>query len=238
MEMRDEVKEDGRVDKGHGYMRVVPAIMAVIVLGLAVLVATVTLFLQRIPRLLRPDFPAAAPVLPSFGGELTLGPLLPGAILLVLVGIFVLLLVLVLCVCCCKCGGGSGLPFPRLPDLRGIAAILRGIAETLKETATLIDTTKGPINDAKGKLSAVTSFKVRKPRFKEVPDTHVEVPFVYSGPIIIPDGEEDVSPFDDETIQKLTTFANSVGLSALDGASATLRNKAGTLEEQANALDS
>jgi hypothetical protein len=233
-----EMKDDFGIGAGrHGHMNLVPAIAAAVVLGFVVLFAAVVLLLQSIGHWPRPDIRSTTPALPSFGDGSMLSPLLLGAILLVLVGIFVLLMVLVFCVCGCK--GGSGIPLPGLPDLGKLATILRGIATALRDGATKIDTANTIVDDARGKLQTVTSFKVRVPKFKSVPNTHVEVPLIYSGPVIVPDGDEEKSLFDDDTTTKLTAFANDVsGKSALDAASGMLRDKADALEGQANALDS
>lgn len=229
MEVINGAKDQRSIDAGHGYMRVVPAIVAALVLGFVVLIAALVLFVQRLAYWPRPDGPLPIHGLPSFGGEPMLIPFLLGAILLVLVGVFVLLMVVGFCMCGCK---GVGIPLPGLPDVKKLATILRGIATALKDGAAKIDTANTIVNDARGKLPTVTSFKVTKPKLKKIP-------LPGGGEGWVPDGTEEVSPFDDDVIQKLTTFANdATGKSALDAASGMLRDKAAILEEQANTLDS
>lgn len=237
MEMRDESLRE-ITDRPHGNMRVMPAIAGATVMGFVVLVAFGILFAQRLQHGLRPEAPVQQlPILPVFSEGVTVVPLLIGIVVLVLVGIFFLLLVLVMCTCCCK-GGGPGLPLPPLPDLSKLAAILRGIATALRDGATKIDTANTIVDNARGKLQTVTSFKVRVPKFRES-GINVNYPSVYEGPLMVPDGWWEKSPFDDDTTTKLTAFANDVsGKSALDAASGMLRDKADALEGQANALDS
>jgi hypothetical protein len=157
----------------------------------------------------------------------------------VLFGVFVLLLVLVLCMCLGKSGGGISIPIPDIPTPPGlskIASILRVIAASLRDIAAGIDTANGVVNQAREKLESVTDFKVKKPILESKGSIRIGP---WDGEVYAIVGFEDVSPFDDETKEKLNTFANDVtGKAVLDGASSKLYEKADTLDQQANNLDS
>lgn len=205
------------------------------VLGLALLLAAAMLILLRyFSRWATPRDGPTLPAVSPFADEIGLTPLLLGTILLVLVAVFVLLLLLALCVCKC---GVRGVPLPRLPALPDIAKILRDIALALRGGATNIDTANGIVNQARAKLTTdAINFKVWVPKFESKGTVTIGL---WTGEVFVPAGGDWESPFDDEARNALKTFVNDVtGKTALDGASALLREKADLLETQANALES